>query len=256
MANFKIFNIGKANAEITSADAVIDPALEKAGIKTIPVGDRTVPAAEAPLADKIQAYLSVVSPPDGQQNLADMIVTNDTLAKSCEQMKADLVTARATVEALQRDKASLESQLESNTAALDQATQKVGQRDVELKSAADTISRMTAEAKSVNAELSKLCVAAGCLTLRDANGEEFAPTVSQAEKQAAAEAVPMQDKLRAYSGAVNSAIAKIGVDPKRSPIAGQAQGDLVVQLNNIEDPVERQKFIKANYSALYRASRR
>ena len=234
MATFKMFDIRKANATLTAAEEALAPALVKAGITQISMDGKSVPAEDAPLASLITALIAVAQPGDGQQNLADLLITNDTLAKELDRFKIENTTALATVQALQRDVRELTTRSETAEKALGQATDRNAQSVVEFKAATDTIGRMTSELRGVNAELSSFCLSIGCLELTGEDGKPLDAKASSEQKRVAAERLPIGDKLKGCAGAVSAAISKVGVASNTIPSASVSQSQTTSTLTGVE----------------------
>jgi len=216
---FKFFNIGKANAEIEGATAAIDNALSTAKISTINVDGKVLTLAEAPLAAKIAAFAALAKTGDTTQDVSDLIVSNGQIAAQVEDLTGKLATASALNQALSREKTELIGKLETATASVQTLTAKQTELTQLLDASNKEASRVTSEKLAQDAELSQVCVATGCLILTDAAGKELAKDAPPEQKLAAAKVVPFADKMKAYRGAVNAAIAKTGSTPLEMPSA-------------------------------------
>ncbi len=259
---FKFFNIGKANAEIDAADSVLNPALAKANILSISVDGKAVPANDAPLAAKISAIFAANPVGEGQQNVSELLVTNADLARQLEKLTSDHAAATATVAGLGREKSALEARAASAEGSVQTMTAEKSQLQVQLKAAQDEFSRVNGQLQQFNTELSRVCLAAGCLELTEADGRLLPKEATAEQKQAAAERIPALDKIKAYAGAVNAALARTGINvntlPNASGSAVAANGNvahasILAKLEAIKDPTERARFHKANASAIFAA---
>lgn len=252
---FKIFNIGKANQEIDAAAAALAPALAKAGITTITENGKAVPAGEASLAAQISALLAVNPPGAGSQQISDVLISNDLLSKELEKTKVELATAQASVAALTREKVELEGKLATAQASVTTLTAEKADLNVRLSAAVNEFTAQNTKILSYNTELSKLCIAAGCLELTNQDGTPLATDATPDQKIAAADRVPIADKLKAYQGAVNSALARTGVDAGSLP--GPAGKNISIthqavlnKYNAIKDPTEKVTYYRANKAAI------
>lgn len=251
MPKKSFWNIGKANAEITAADSAIDPALAAAKISVIKVDGRDIPAHEAPLADKITALLAVAAPQAAAHDMSELVVTNDQLSKQIDRLTDENVKISAGNAALTQENVQLKADLETAKASIASLTASEAELSVRHEAALSQVSKSTEKFNNLNREISAACLKAGCL---DVSGE------NEAEKLAAADAIEPSVKLAAYAGAVNTAVARIGVTMP-APAAGGtsnpnlAQTNLIAKLDAIKDPVERAKFFRENKAALATAAR-
>lgn len=214
---FKIFSIGKANAELTNAEEVLAPAIAKAGISTIVVDGKSIPAADAPLSARIAALLAAAPPVANSQQLSDVIVSNDLIAKELEKTKTDLAIAQTSVATLTREKADLESRLSIANKSVETLTAEKADLGNRKVAAENQFTANGTEIKSFNTELSRVCLAANVLDLKNEDGTPLAADATSDQKLEAANRAPWQDKLKAYRGAVNAAIAKTGASPLEIP---------------------------------------
>lgn len=213
----RFFGIKEANAAYQSAEAVIDPLLVAAGVTELKIKGEVIPIEKAMVADKISAYAALAKPGAEQQKVADLVVTNDTLAKSARESMDKLTVAESTVQALQRDLAERDQQLATANAAMHSLTDRLAQSGVVEKAATDTIARHSAEIAAFNTELSKRCISHNCLDLRDANDKPLATDATTEQKLAIAEKIPWRDKLKADDGALNVAMSKLGINVATIP---------------------------------------
>lgn len=222
----KIFNILKANAEIAGADAAITPALATAGITVIKVEGKDVPAGEAPLAAKISALLAVAPPGASTQQISDVLLSNDALSKQLETVTAENVLNKASAQALTTEKATLNLSLTTANASVNALTASNADLANRNKIAGEQFAAKQGELIAVNRDISRLCVSANCLELVGEDGKPLAKDATDEQKLAAADKVPVADKLKAFSGAVNAAMAKTGLSfatlPTGAPNGQQA----------------------------------
>ena len=216
----KIWNIGKANAIIEDADAVLNPALATAGITNITVDGKAVPATEAPLAAKLSA-LFAVSPVGGQsQQVSDVIVSNDQLAKELEKVNGELTTQTASVQSLTAENARLKQENATLSSSVSSLTAENADYKNRNSAALNQVTSKTAEVNAINRTVSQFCLKADCLTLTTPDGKALAKDATDAEKLSAAEAVPVAEKITSLFGAVNAAVAKTGVSFAQIPAPG------------------------------------
>lgn len=214
----KFFNsVNKANAELSSAEEAMKPDLEKAGITSAQREGKTIPIAEATLAEKYAALRA--SQPSGTdlEGRASLLESNHVIATRCDKAETDLAIAQTNVATLTRENATLKTSNETHEASVATLTaeksNQINLRDAAVKEN----SRLEKECSVWNTELSKLCIAANCLDLK------LDEKASAEQKLAAAQAVPWSEKLTAYRGAVNAAIAKTGVSFDTMPQARSPQ---------------------------------
>ncbi len=124
-----------------------------------------------------------------------------------------------------------------------------------LRASNAEVVRVTKDLATANTEISKICLKVNCLALTDADGKSLANTATEAERLEAANRISMTDKLTAYSGAVNAAAARVGVDLTILPNGGPAGGaksavNVLEQYNAITHPQERQAFYRKNKEAI------
>jgi chromosome segregation ATPase len=262
MANFKFFNIGKANAEISAAEEALNPAMEKAGIRTVNVDGKDVAQHEAPLGQRISALLAANPPGARLQDASELLASNDVISKRCEKAESDLAIAQTSVATLTRDNATLQDKLTAAHASIQTLTAESADCTNRLQAA---VNQFTANAKVIaeyNTELSRICLANGCLELMGADGKPLAADAPLETKLAAADAISIGDKLKAYQGAVNSALTKVGVEASKLPGASGtaakvtlSQASILNQYNAITDPTEKASFRVKNMSALFAAAK-
>jgi hypothetical protein len=88
-----------------------------------------------------------------------------------------------------------------------------------------------------------------------ADGKPLGADAPPAVKLAAAEAIPVEEKLTAYQGAVNAALTRLGVDTAALP--GQpgatinvAEHGLLARIAATTDPTEKAKLRHENMAAI------
>lgn len=226
MAKISIFNIGKANAEIDAACAALAPALAKAGISTIAVDGKTVPAADAPLSAQISALLAAQPVVADSQNAAEALASNELISSELTKTKTDLALKITAVESLTRDKTDLTEKLSTANATVQDLTTKNNVLTTERDACSSQFGQASKDLTAQKTELASLAIAAGCLDLKDGAGKPFAADgAGAALKLSAAMKLSHGDLLKAYRGAVNAAIAQTGGNPIEAisaPPAGHA----------------------------------
>lgn len=251
-------NVTKLEAAIEATDAVLNAALAKANVLTVSVDGKSVAMSEAPLADKARALIALNPVGESQQTVNELHVTNAGLAARLEAISNERDTANASLGALQLDKRNLTTRAEAAEASVQTLTAEKGQLGVQLRAAQSEFERVSKEQSAFNTELSKVCLAVGCLQLTDAGGAALSPNATEAAKLEAANRIPVGDKLKAYQGAVNQAITATGVTVASLPGAGMAQqatGNILAELEAIKDPTERARFRIKHSSAIFAAAK-
>lgn len=223
MARPTTWNLKKLNAEIAAADAVLDPLLESAKITVIKVEGKDVPASDAPVAAKIQALSALANSSGKTQEMSDLVVANDELTRQIESVSAENTRLHATNAAQTQDIARLTAELATAKASVATLTASTGELSVRHEAALRQVNAETARNNEVNTEISRLCIAANVIDLTTEDGKPLAKDATETDRLAAANRIPVADKLKAYKGAVNAAIAKTGVDTTKLP-AGGLQG--------------------------------
>lgn len=252
---FKFYNIAKANAEIQSAEETLAPALEKSGVKTISIEGKTVALSDAPLAAKISTLLSAQPVVSGAQTAAEAIQSNDLIATELEKTNTRLALQDTAVESLSREKSDLSGKLAVADSALQDLTVKNGVLISERDAAVRQFNANAQTISSFNTELSQMCLAVGCVELKDEKGLLLAADSDAASRLAAADRIPVADKLKSYQGAVNSALTRVGVSVERLPSGnGNTRSVSTVaalqKYESITDPTERVNFYRANKAAI------
>ena len=218
MAKISIWNIGRANAEISAAEDALAPALEKAGIKTISIDGKSVAATDASLAARISALIAAQPAVPDSQNAAEALVSNELISKELETTKTELALKTTAVESLTRDKADLESRLSTASATVQSQSVQIGvlttERDAAVKQFTSNSKELTAQ-KTV---LAQRCIAARCVDLIDESGKALAADATDETKLTAVMRTSQPDLFKAYCGAVNAAIAKTGASPLEIPV--------------------------------------
>jgi hypothetical protein len=218
MAKISIWNIGKANAEISSAQDTLTPALEKAGIKTLTIDGKSVAAVDAPLALQISALIAAQPPVTDSQNAAEALVSNELISKELETAKTELAIKTTAVESLTRDKAAMDSSLSTATATVQSQSVQIGVLTTERNAAVNQFTSNSKELTAQKTVLARRCIAARCVDLIDENGKALPADAGEETKLAAVMRMPQPDLFKAYCGAVNAAIAKTGANPLEIPV--------------------------------------
>lgn len=209
-----------ADKEIKSADAAIDPLLVAAKITTIEVNGKPTPATSetVPLALKITAYAGTVKAGAGDAEVSQMAANNNVLAEQAKTLEQRAITAETNLAAATREKISLDGQLTVEKASVARLNAENAELLVLRKAANTEAGRVTEQLNGVNADISRRCLAIGCLVdLRNEKNELLASTATADEKQAAAERIPIAEKLNMFNGAVNSTLNKLGVNVASLP---------------------------------------
>ena len=217
MAKISIFNVGKANAIIDSANAAADAGLTSAKITTLKVDGKDVPAVEAPLDAKISAVSALVTSGDKTQDVSELIASNGQIAAQVEDLTAKNVTLTATSSAQVQKITALETELALSKTSVATLTAEVSGSKNLLAASGNENVRVTGLLNAANAEISKQCIAVNCLTLTDGDGKPLVKDATDAAKLEAANKIPVAEKITALMGAIHSSAANIGVDLKKVP---------------------------------------
>jgi hypothetical protein len=223
MAKFSIFSITDANKAIESAHAAINPQLTAAKISTLEVNGKPVAATsdEVPLQVKISALAAVTKAGAADEQMSQLLASNQLLADQATQLRTENASLTTNVSTLSAEKVTLTNDLtaakNANATLTAENTNLTQLREGAVKEGA----RVTGQLNALNSELSKRCLGIGCLSdLRGADNALLPSTATQAEREAAADRVSAADKIVALSGAVNSTLAKCGVDVSKLPSGG------------------------------------
>jgi hypothetical protein len=220
MAKFKFFGISEADAEIKSADAAINPLLTAAKITTIEVNGKPIPATsdEVPLALKISNLAATYKEGAGDKEVSELTRNNSILADQAKVLETRAVTAETNSAAVTRENVVLAEKitvLEGGVAKLTAENAEL----ITLRAAANKeAGRVTAESNAINTEISRKALAWNAISdLRDEKGNVLSSKSTEAEKLAAADRIPVAQKLTAIGGAVTAALQRAGVPNGQSP---------------------------------------
>ena len=224
MAKYTFFNITKANAEIAAGHEAIDAALVAANIATVKVDGKEVPATDAKLSDKIAALNALVKVGDASQDVAELTASNGLIAGKVEGLETELATANAKNETLSRENVTLNDKVTQLQGSVTTLTTQLTEKTALLEASNKEALRVTKEKAAQETEIAKLCVATGCVELKDDNGAALDAKATEEQKLAAAIRHGFDNNVKAYRGAVNAAIAKTGSTPLEIPSAPPAAG--------------------------------
>ena len=210
-------NFKRMNAELAGSDAAVDPLLVSAKITVLKVDGRDVPAADAPLPIKIAAIGALIATGDRTQDSAELIAANGQMATQVETLQAQLATAQATTGAQVQKITALEGQLATAQAAVQQQTAQAGTNTNLLDASNREVARLTKELNAMKSTLAQRCIAANCLDFASLGANATAE-----QKMGHAMTLPHEDLFKAYSGAVNAALARTGVSLEVIPAARPA----------------------------------
>ena len=220
---YRFYAIKEANADVESTSAVINPLLDAAKITTIEVNGKPLPATsdEVPTAAKITAYAKTVKSGAGDAQMSAMSDNNTLLAAQAKTFETRAVTAETNSATVTRENVALTDRI----TVLEGSVQKLSAENAELitlrKAANTEAGRVTSESNAVNSEISRQALAFNCLSdLKGADGKLLPSTATSEQRQAAAELIPVADKLKAIGGAVNSAVQRTQVSLASMPAAG------------------------------------
>lgn len=230
MPRFKFFGMNEADAAIKAADAAIDPLLTSAKITTIEVNGKQLPATsdDVPTHLKILAFASTVKDGAGDKEVSQALANNTILADQAKSFETRAVTAETNSDTATREAVSLRAELQVQKDAVAKLTAENAEVVTLRKAANVEAGRVTEQINAVNTELSKRCLAEGCLSdLRDEKKELLPSTASPEARQAAAERIPVADKLATLcsfkDGKVNAAMSRLGLTVGQIPNAPAGQ---------------------------------
>jgi chromosome segregation ATPase len=194
----------------------------------------------------------LASNPSGetQQTLAEMHVTNASVAAQLETVSKERDVAQATLGALQLDKRNLTTRAEDAEASVRTLTADKAQMTIQLEAAMKNYDQAIKDFAHLNTGLSKQCLAHDCLTnLKDAAGNPLAKDATAEQKLEAANRIPWQERLAADNGAINSVLTKLGVSVSSLPSqpgTGTAQAARQISRAEFEqlDPKAQTAFFK------------
>ena len=218
MSRATTYNVFKLNAENEALHARMDTVLAKASLKTISREGKAVALDDATAMEKLDAMLAIASPGSEQTNLNTLTQTNAELAARLEKAESDGKTVNATVAGLNLEKQTLTKRAEDAEGAVQKLTAETAQSGVQLRAANSELVRVTKESQAVNRQISEQCLTYGCIDaalLKDADGKILAADADQDAKLAAADRIPVDQKLAMSQGAVNLSLQRItGVAPE------------------------------------------
>lgn len=252
-------NVTKLEAAIEAADNAINPALTKANVLSLKVDGKDIPLSDAPLANRIAAFVAIADKGENDATVNQLTVTNAELAARNEKLSGDLATVQAFLGGAKNDNQALTNRAETAEAAVTKLTADKAQLKLELSAAQSEYQRVLTEQAAFNTELSKACLAIGCLQLTDTNGIAIKLTAPEEQRLEAANKIPPSEKLKAYQGGLNLAMTKLGLTANSLPGAPvsfvSAPAGIVAQHNAIKDPTERALHYRKNKEAIDAAYR-
>lgn len=219
MAKHQFWNIGKANAEITSGHETLDAALSAAKISTLKVDGKDVPAGDAPLAVKAAAIAGLVSSGEKSQDVSELIASNGIVAAQVEELTNKLTVANATTAAQAQQIADLQSKLATANASVEKLTAAGNTTQNLLEASNKQVISATNESNALKRTLAQHCLDVNCLSLTDEKGQPLAADAAADVKLNAALRISADDMFKSFKGAVNSAMAKTGVSLFALPLA-------------------------------------
>jgi hypothetical protein len=197
------------------------------------------------------------------QDVSELIASNGQIAAQVETLSAENATLKATVLANTQEISKIKSENSTLQGSVSTLTAEKAQLTTNLTASNAEASRLTGVLNATNSSISKQALKYGCLSLTDAEGKPLAANASEAEKLAAADRIPVADKLTAIAGAVNNTLTKLGVNTATIPATGANAGaqnnltlsqvNILTQYEAITEPNARAKFYKENASAIFAA---
>lgn len=253
--DFEFYNIGKANDAIKSIRAAMAPALLAAKITTVKVDGKDVPVSDAPPADAFNALLSFNPIGAESQSVDELLKSNNILSARAQKADEDLKLSTDQVSQLTREKIELENKLNVATDSVKSLTAKGNELGTSLEASQTAAKAAIKAGNDTNRLVSKMAIAFACVELKGEDGKALSPNASTELKEAAADKIPVAEKLTAISGALNAAASRIGVDfsgiPNGGPAAGaKAPVNILDQYNAITHPQDRQAFYRKNKEAI------
>ena len=221
MARKQSWNAPKLTAELSAADEAINPLLTAANITSIKIDGADKPASDVPLDARINAYASVMKAGAKSNDDVELATLNGQITAQLEKSESALAVAKASLGTITQEKSTLETNLSVAQANVTRLTAENAQLTELRNSAAAEAGRVAGQLNAVNAEVSRQALTFNCLSdLRDEKGGLLPSTATAAEKQAAAERIPVADKFKAIGGAVNAAVQRTQVSLADLPSAG------------------------------------
>lgn len=217
------WNLRTVHAELVASDESVNKLLVAAKINSLKHEGKDVAASDAPLNARIEALGALLANVNNTADNAELIAVNGQLAAQVDKLSADLTASQATVASQVQKITAAENdnvvQRASVTALTADKVQLTNSLDASVKEA----SRLSGSINSINAELSKRCLAFNCLpNLTDADGvTPLATNANQDQKLAALNRVSVGDKLTLIDGHVNASLARVGIANTNIPAATQ-----------------------------------
>ena len=204
-------NVTKLEAEISSADKLIQADIEAANITTAMRDGKTIPISEATLTEKYAALRQAQPVGSNLEERAQLLSSNAQIATRLEKAETDLALEKTNVGTLTRENALLKQERDTAQASVKTLTEEKSNQ-INLRDAAvKENSRLQGELDAINAEISKRALSYGVLNVE---GNDEAAKLAEANKKS-----PLE-KLTLIDGALNSAAARIGVKLGEVPNAG------------------------------------
>lgn len=216
MRKFKFLSLSDNQAEIDAAQAALDPMLAKAGIKEINIGgkvfhfDNAEEKGKIALAEQIKA-LAALSPATSTQDISLIIQDSENTAKLATEAQEKLETANTNVATLTREKLAAEEKLKTAENTIASMTRDNANLTNQLDAAIKQHGKALSEQNASKTALAAKCLAANCLDLNGDDGKPLPNDATQESKMAAAMKLSYGDLFKAFNGAVNAAVAKVGV---------------------------------------------
>lgn len=243
-------NVKANHSELTAADEAISALLQSAKITTITVNGKEVAASDAPLPDRIKALGAVLKLGNSTEAEANLIALNGQLADQNEKLQTEQGKQSAALASVNQQLSEANANLSIERASVTTLTTKNTELDTLLKAANTENARLTGENQKINRLVSEQGIAFGCLDLVQ-DGKVLNATHPLDQRLKVADDIPVADKLKAISGALNLAASRIGVNPTDVPggpskPAGSQENLLLAKLNATTDPVEKTRLRREN----------
>lgn len=218
MARKHSWNPATNHAELNAIEAALLPQLKAAGVETVTIAGKAVAISEAPLSELAKALAALNPIAENAQGENERVVAMADMANRLEKAEADLTTANATMGGLRVELRDATTRATTAEGTVQRMTAERTEVDLQVRSLQSENARLTGEFSAINNGLSQFCLDVNCLSdLKDAGGKILATTATAAEKLSAANLIKPAERLASAKGAVNTTLAKLGVDTTKVP---------------------------------------
>lgn len=208
-------NVNKAEADLESTDKLVQADCEKSGVKSAMRDGKVIPISDATTSEKYAALRAAQPSGEDLESRAQLVQRNGIIAAELEATSIKLNTSQATVASLTQENAQAKSKIEtleaSNATLTSEKSNQINLRDAAVKENAN----LAKEVSALNTAISKHCLSHNALDLKGADGK---PLVGESAIEAANK-IPHEERLAADQGAVNKAMAGLGLNISGLPSA-------------------------------------